>query len=163
MKTCTVCKEEKDDNCYYTYKSGKQIGGLFAHCKDCDKNKGKARLEIIKADPDKMKTHRAYQKAYHKARSKNISYRIHKYKDDAEDRGFVWELTNEEAALFWHVPCTYCGNTINGLGIDRVDSSIGYKLSNCVPCCTMCNWMKKDYSKDIWLEHIERIAKHQGF
>jgi len=155
MKTCTKCKEEKDESCYYVKTSGKQIGGLYAHCKDCNSKKDKAYNERCKADPDKMKAY--------KARTKNISYRINKYKKGAKERGFLWELTNEEAALFWQVPCEYCGITINGLGIDRVDSSIGYRLSNCVPCCTMCNRMKLNYDKDIWLEHIERIAKHQGY
>jgi hypothetical protein len=33
-------------------------------------------------------------------------------------------------------------------GIDRVDNNKGYILGNCVPCCTMCNRSKMDYSKE---------------
>ena len=163
MKICTMCKEEKDESCYYVRKSGKLIGRLYARCKDCSTNVCKAYHEARKTDPDKTKAYKARQNARSKARSnKDISYRINAYKQGAKKRGFLWELTKEEAALFWEVPCEYCGNTINGLGIDRVDSSVGYILSNCVPCCTMCNIMKMAHSKDVWLDHIERIMKHQG-
>lgn len=49
-------------------------------------------------------------------------------------------------------------------GIDRVDSdiSIGYTISNCVPCCTTCNKMKNNYDKDHFLSHIKKILKKQG-
>lgn len=41
-------------------------------------------------------------------------------------------------------PCHYCRGPLNrtGTGLDRVDSNIGYMVSNVVPCCAACNQIK---------------------
>ena len=72
-------------------------------------------------------------------------------------------------------PCAYCGsnptsdtyingnkfNKTNALvyvnGIDRIDSTKGYSVNNCVPCCTMCNKMKLDYSLEDFKTQISKI------
>jgi hypothetical protein len=46
-------------------------------------------------------------------------------------------------------------------GIDRIDTHKGYVTSNVVSCCQMCNVMKWKYSKEEFLEHLERILKWQ--
>jgi len=45
-------------------------------------------------------------------------------------------------------------------GIDRVDSSRGYVLNNCVTCCGKCNRMKLDYDQKDFIKHIVRMALH---
>ena len=45
-------------------------------------------------------------------------------------------------------------------GIDRIDSSKGYSVDNCVPCCAKCNYAKHDLSIDDFKNHIEKIYKH---
>jgi len=47
-------------------------------------------------------------------------------------------------------------------GIDRIDSSVGYTIENCVPCCSMCNLMKLDYSPEQFLNQVKKIAEHKG-
>lgn len=47
-------------------------------------------------------------------------------------------------------------------GIDRIDSNIGYVLSNCVPCCTDCNYAKRSKSVADFLNHIKRIYEFQN-
>lgn len=42
-------------------------------------------------------------------------------------------------------------------GIDRVDNSLGYITSNCVPCCKKCNFMKHQLSVEDMLHHIKRV------
>lgn len=42
-------------------------------------------------------------------------------------------------------------------GIDRVDNKIGYKLTNCVPCCSDCNFAKGSMTIYEWLSYIERF------
>ena len=42
-------------------------------------------------------------------------------------------------------------------GIDRVDNSIGYIPSNCVPCCKICNNSKSTLTEDEWLDWVKRI------
>jgi len=83
------------------------------------------------------------------------------YKTDAKNRNYVWNLSNEEFDKLIVSKCFYCGSQkqtkraynnwgiIEFTGIDRVDNSIGYVLSNCVPCCKQCNFIKKACSKEI--------------
>lgn len=44
-------------------------------------------------------------------------------------------------------------------GIDRKDSSKGYTIDNCVPCCTECNTMKSDLPLDVFYNRIDKIYK----
>lgn len=46
----------------------------------------------------------------------------------------------------------YLANTI-----DRIDSSIGYVLSNCRPCCWTCNQAKNTMSEKEFYEWINRV------
>lgn len=45
-------------------------------------------------------------------------------------------------------------------GIDRVDSAMGYKKENCVPCCENCNKAKLAMSKEDFLNWIERVYNY---
>lgn len=58
--------------------------------------------------------------------------------------------------------CGKCGTTFYNkyCGIDRVDNNIGYILTNCVPCCNICNLMKNNLTKKEFLSHIESIYKN---
>lgn len=71
--------------------------------------------------------------------------------------------------------CHYCNEPPNNLsklklktylepfyynGIDRVDSSKGYVLNNCVPCCEQCNRMKLDWTQEEFLKQIEAIVNY---
>lgn len=44
-------------------------------------------------------------------------------------------------------------------GIDRIDSSKGYTIENCVTCCKYCNAAKLDLSVDEFKNHIRKVAK----
>ena len=41
-------------------------------------------------------------------------------------------------------------------GIDRVDNIKGYDLDNCVTCCSLCNWMKRDLT----IKEFKEIEKN---
>lgn len=43
-------------------------------------------------------------------------------------------------------------------GIDRVDSSKGYPLDNCVTCCYICNRAKSDMSIEEWIKYVGRYS-----
>jgi hypothetical protein len=88
---------------------------------------------------------------------------LNNYKRSVRERDRVFELTNEEFEALLCSPCTYCGeepdkDQCSFGGIDRVDNEVGYVVSNCVPCCTMCNRMKYTYSVVEFLEQAKRIA-----
>lgn len=81
-------------------------------------------------------------------------------------------LTREQWLALTQKPCAYCGTppshrvkASSGIGdficsgIDRVDNAQGYTPENSVPCCFRCNSFKSDFTKEEFLEHVNRIAK----
>lgn len=46
-------------------------------------------------------------------------------------------------------------------GIDRIDSNKGYDISNCVPCCSQCNYSKLDYTEEEFIQHAYSIVSYQ--
>jgi hypothetical protein len=51
---------------------------------------------------------------------------------------------------------------IKANGIDRLDSSLGYTIENCVPCCFPCNQRKMDTPPEEFLEHMRKILDYQA-
>lgn len=95
------------------------------------------------------------------------------YKDSATIRGLCFDLTNEEIKALIFCNCFYCGSGLSNSkknkhieikynGIDRVDNSIGYQVSNCVSCCKMCNIMKSTHDGSLFMEHIAKILKNNS-
>lgn len=102
------------------------------------------------------------------------------YKNNAESRHHDFNLTFEEFNKLISGNCEYCGSNPeirNGghlekrknkdqpdlytNGVDRIDSSKGYTIDNCVSCCSKCNMMKNIYTKDEFLNHITKIFNYQ--
>ena len=44
------------------------------------------------------------------------------------------------------------------ISLDRVNSSLPYKITNVVPCCFLCNSMKGSLSLNTFLGHITRVV-----
>jgi hypothetical protein len=104
------------------------------------------------------------------------------YKQSAKSRTIVeFKLTKNDFKKITKSNCYYCGIKPNQLivtnrnkskeiiktylhnGIDRIDNEKGYTIDNCVPCCTICNKAKNNFSKEFFLEWIDRIANFQGY
>jgi len=98
-----------------------------------------------------------------------------RYKSSANKRKFEWNLTYEDFSKLTQENCFYCNlspkqihashDNKNGVdyiynGIDRKDNSKGYLPNNCVPCCRLCNYAKRDISYDAWIEWLKRITKN---
>ena len=47
--------------------------------------------------------------------------------------------------------------TISVNGIDRLDSSKGYTIDNCVSCCSVCNTAKLEMDVDDFKEWVVRV------
>jgi hypothetical protein len=57
--------------------------------------------------------------------------------------------------------CYLCGESQEyGIGIDRKDNNIGYTLENSFPCCSYCNYMKRDQDHLIFLNCIKNITTY---
>jgi hypothetical protein len=99
------------------------------------------------------------------------------YKHNAKRRKIEFNITKDEARYISQLPCHYCGNPPRNRikskmrrmigdfvysGIDRVDNTRGYVMDNIVPCCEVCNWMKRDFSGTEFMQHIKKIYTHRN-
>lgn len=103
-----------------------------------------------------------------------LEKRYKEYVSSANKRSKDWNLSYNEFIKIGTSNCYYCGekptyqsriigdNEIGDYftGIDRVDSNKGYSIDNCVPCCTICNQMKLNYSLSEFLQQINKIYNH---
>lgn len=94
------------------------------------------------------------------------------YRQGAASRGLEWQLSEGEFLLLIQGSCNYCGaepeqtyktlvHTLPYNGVDRIDSSQGYHIENCVSCCGVCNRAKLDYDVDEFLEWVEKVHSYQ--
>lgn len=108
---------------------------------------------------------------------KNIVERIiqrvyTQYKNGAKGRHIDFLLTKDDIKNIIFQPCIYCGFDGSNMeiktkqinvkynGIDRIDSSIGYKRGNIVPCCGICNRAKHNYTLDEWTKYLDELTKY---
>lgn len=86
-------------------------------------------------------------------------YLYEQYKKQAAKKGKAFELSYEYYSNnLWQKPCYYCASSIPKVGIGRIDSSVGYADSNCVPSCPTCNLMKSRMSKSDFIDRCKLIA-----
>jgi hypothetical protein len=94
------------------------------------------------------------------------------YRNSATKRGRQWLLSDEEFLELVASDCHYCGVEPRMVfvrkphrfiynGVDRVDSNGDYVLSNCVPCCGVCNTAKKEQSPGEFIAWVNRIYNYQ--
>jgi len=80
--------------------------------------------------------------------------------------GHTLSITKEQAVTMYQQPCFYCnidpGNASKSKlnGIDRIDSNLGYIAGNVVPCCPVCNIMKKNLNVELFIAKAAVIADH---
>lgn len=103
---------------------------------------------------------------------------IRNYKRSATLRNFSWDISDNFTEILIFSNCHYCGsppckqgkifNTktkvwrdtdIYTNGIDRVNNDLGYTKINCVPCCTICNYAKRDMSYEDFIRYLHRISR----
>lgn len=98
------------------------------------------------------------------------------YKKTAKRGVRPFELTLELFQKLTSSNCHYCGNPPSLLsyhkgakhlaykynGVDRVNSGLGYIESNCVSCCSNCNYGKRTLSAQEYVEHCRRVVAHNG-
>jgi hypothetical protein len=80
----------------------------------------------------------------------------------AKSRGLEVNISQIEYDMLINLGCMYCGDELSenkGVGLDRIDSSIGYISSNVTPCCKRCNVAKNDMDICEFLTWVEKIYK----
>lgn len=84
------------------------------------------------------------------------------YTNNAKRRSHRWSLTRAEVRRMFVGACAYCGIQPS-MGIDRIDSNIGYIRSNVTSCCSKCNYAKRDMTLSEFDDWINRVARHKGY
>lgn len=92
------------------------------------------------------------------------------YQRIAKERSLGFDLSLQQFRGITSSDCHYCGgipaqtlnhhnSPYNGNyiynGIDRVNNTLGYSVTNCVPCCGACNIAKHNMTQEqfyVWLE-----------
>lgn len=121
--------------------------------KETERRKRQRRLSTpLGREKERIKKREQRKRSNHK---ENGRWRY--YKKSAKKRGLEFSLPREEFSTFWQKPCSFCGDPIETIGLDRIDSSKGYISGNCQPCCTTCNVMKWTQTEEEFLEHCKRI------
>ena len=81
------------------------------------------------------------------------------YKSSANVRDIPFLLSFEEFNEYWNKPCYYCGDEIQGIGLDRIDSEGPYSIENIRPCCALCNKAKLVLSEEAFISMCLKIAR----
>lgn len=133
QKHCTRCEEWKSLDEFGNVK--RTWDGLNCYCKQCNNERAKEVYGTVEG-------------------------RFICYKASAKERNLSFNLSLNEFKTFSNMKCHYCGSETNVIGIDRINSSIGYVLPNCISCCATCNKMKMDMGYTTFLLHIEKIKNN---
>ena len=172
VKICIECKERRHIS---WFKRTSEVP--FEKCKKCRKiqtEKEQNSLQI-KADEigislnrykkriyeGKNREHINARKATNKKKSPN--WALNKYKSceySAKSRDLKFEIEEDLFLLLIKLPCGYCGKSSENkdIGIDRIDSSVGYVSGNFIQCCKMCNLMKMSLAAEKFSEKMHKIC-----
>jgi hypothetical protein len=87
-----------------------------------------------------------------------------RYKYRADKKGLAFEISQDTFNHYTHLPCYLCGKEVSQThmnGIDRLDNTKGYTIDNIRSCCGICNYTKRDYEYDRFIEKLCLICNYQ--
>jgi hypothetical protein len=118
------------------------------YCIECGKPEGEVKFQHKRRKCNKCKNKFDYKSALSKPQGK-AKILLRNFKHCDKQRGLKTDLDLELVDTFISKPCSYCGET-NGIGLDRIDNSLGHVYGNVVPCCYRCNFLRKDMPYEAW-------------
>jgi hypothetical protein len=126
------------------------FGNLIQKCKKCHESSCKIEENRVR-----------HERNYGQEKKVNVQKHFREYIDSAAKRNLPFELTIEQFSEIVNKPCYYCKtyNEAEVIGIDRINSELGYTLENTNPCCKICNMMKGTMSLDMFASHIVTLYK----
>lgn len=102
------------------------------------------------------------------------------YRSSSRRRGLEFKLSREEIGDLVSRNCSYCNSpprvklykrhrsnvaaehaNFPHNGLDRLDSDLGYTLSNVVTCCDICNYAKRELSESEFLAWVEKVYNNR--
>jgi hypothetical protein len=136
-KTCGLTKDLSLFNRRYDYKGPR---AFKSKCKTCEHSRY---VEAAK-DPNNRKRFTANARRWqgdNPLRARFLICRANALNGNRR-KILAFELSFEDVVLLWSSGCHYCSVPIlgkKGVGLDRIDNSIGYIKGNVLPCCGDCN------------------------
>jgi hypothetical protein len=93
------------------------------------------------------------------------------FRSKAKERKLEWAIPKDEFISLCIRNCYYCDVAPKHIktgyktrfvynGLDRVDNTKGYTVSNVVPCCRMCNVAKNYYPQEEFLQWVGKVYLH---
>lgn len=142
LKITNVCKEcQSDDISLYNLKKSLYI------CKACDRKKKKERY-LMNREAYLNQASARYKSADHSYGTKQwaiVTRAGLKHFDKKKNKYPVCDLKNDDLLSIIKNPCVYCGDSIDRIGVDRIDNEIGHIKTNLVPSCYSCNSVRMDH------------------
>lgn len=152
MRTCKTCGEEKDIEQFPIRKRTPRAVYRKYDCSICDNRR------IMKAHTKNPEKQRERNQRY---RTKPANLAIVLLRDinkSDKKRGFSNDLDVDFLKSAIASSCTYCGENQLRVSLDRIDNLKGHMKSNVVPCCSRCNYMRRDMPYEAWI-HISSAVK----
>lgn len=155
-KLCFSCKVKKPLNKYT--KNSSKVDKLHHICKECTNGKVRENYKKINPVERSLKNKKLLNK--HKD-SPKARYRYLKL--SAKLRDLEMNITMEQhQTLLKDKICFYCDENLknqHGCCLNRIDSTKGYILENVKPCCTICNKIMLDFTKEQLISRLLKIAE----
>lgn len=149
---------------------GYNIDNCVSSCKMCNYMKLSLDVETFLKRVEHVVTYnrlvirggRMFPAVFANHNSIHISFRG--YQRRAMKKGLDFTITKDDFAQITSQPCYVCGkmgDSNHKTGIDRFDSSLGYVLENCRPCCGECNVAKKKYDHAAFMDKLVNIFHYR--
>jgi hypothetical protein len=131
MKICTKCKKSFPETNFYGNKKAKDR--LHAWCKGC----------FLETTAERYRSPKG---------------RYTTMKKDAKKNNIGFDISLEYVESIWSAPCTYCGEPIEGMSLDRIDSRERYTEKNVAQCCKWCNFTKGTGSTSYFYKKCKMVV-----
>lgn len=150
------------------YKCEPKKDGLQDWCKKCSKEQSKQyyrenKEKLNERSKQDYHNNKEERQEYSKEYGQTLNRRYYVYKRSARERGLEFTLTLEQFEFLTSQSCCYCGGHTEDrefCGIDRIDNDVGYVSNNCVPCCTVCNYMRHKQTQKEFVNRCHTISAY---
>lgn len=160
-------EQNKERDRKYSLKHSDEITARAAkynkeHPEQRRKTTKKYRLSHAKQIKEQAKEYRTrmvkYIKEYSKKKRLSLTSRYSILRSTAKRRNLDCLISLPEYEKVTSQPCHYCKGSLSptGYSLDRINSDIGYVITNVRPCCAICNVAKSDLTE---LEFREWVIK----
>lgn len=148
-RKCTICKQTRRLTSFHSQGKNRRKSA----CKFCanrimrEKRKNYTEAQRVNRN-NTAKLWRKKNPYYVKQFYGLGKYRYNNAKHSAKRKNCKWKLSIKQYYRLIKQNCVYCGSKLDnlGIGLDRKNNHIReYTAKNAVPCCGICNWVKRDY------------------